>query len=250
MKIATFNIRYADAPDGENSWENRREHVAGWINKYAPSAAGLQEVLPHVREELISLLPGYYILGAARELGYTGEASPIAIRKDLLEPLELYNIWLSPLPFTVDSRFEGNDGHARICTNVLVRDKQTGSILRLLNTHLDCLYSEIRARQLEVMKDFYQNHWTKYPTVLTGDFNAEPDELAPFIKACGFTDISTPEQIDSEYTYHDFFRSTDQKKIDYILISADLTPGKTWCDKSTDPLLSDHFPMISNITLP
>ena len=250
MKIATFNIRYADAPnDGENRWENRRQFVADWINKYAPAAVGIQEVLPRVREELISLLPGYYILGAARESEYTGEASPIALRKDLLEPLEVYNIWLSPRPFTVNSRFSGNDGHARICTNILARDKQSGKIIRLLNTHLDCMYPEIRSKQLAVIENFYLNHWTKYPTILTGDFNAEPNELAPFIKSCGFIDLTTPEDIDTEYTYHDFFRTDDQKKIDYILVSPDIDVTKTWCDKSTEPMLSDHFPIISNVQI-
>jgi len=250
MKIATFNIRYADAPnDGENSWENRRQFVANWINRYAPDVLGIQEVLPRVREELISLLPDYYILGAAREGDYTGEASPIALRKDRLEPLELYNIWLSPRPFTVNSRFDGNDGHARICTSILARDKQSGKIIRLLNTHLDCMYPEIRAKQLAVIENFYLNQWSKYPTMLTGDFNAEPDELAPFIKFCGFTDITTPEHIDSEYTYHDFFRSDDQFKIDYILVSPDIESSKTWCDKSIEPMLSDHFPIISNVKI-
>ena len=43
MRVMTFNIRYLNDNDGRNHWNNRKELVAGIMDKYASDFIGLQE---------------------------------------------------------------------------------------------------------------------------------------------------------------------------------------------------------------
>jgi len=46
LKIMSFNIRYGQANDGDNSWPRRRELVIGRIRAHDPDLIGLQECQP------------------------------------------------------------------------------------------------------------------------------------------------------------------------------------------------------------
>lgn len=52
MNVMTFNLRYASANDGMNSWYYRKAHVADIINRYHPIVMGTQEGLTDQLEEL------------------------------------------------------------------------------------------------------------------------------------------------------------------------------------------------------
>ncbi|MEZ4604734.1 MAG: hypothetical protein R2861_15425 [Desulfobacterales bacterium] len=43
MKIMTFNLRFENDRDGDNSWVNRRRMVVDIINRYQPDILGTQE---------------------------------------------------------------------------------------------------------------------------------------------------------------------------------------------------------------
>ena len=43
LKIMTFNIRYGQADDGDNSWPRRRDLVIARIRAHDPDLIGLQE---------------------------------------------------------------------------------------------------------------------------------------------------------------------------------------------------------------
>ena len=61
------------------------------------------------------------------------------------------------------------------------------------------------------------------PTFLIGDLNSEPDseEIGYILRNFGvkLKDLSTPDQIGSDITFHGFYADPDHKgKIDYILL--------------------------------
>ena len=45
LRVMTFNIRYATAPDGDNVWANRKEILLDTIRAFKPDLLGTQEVL-------------------------------------------------------------------------------------------------------------------------------------------------------------------------------------------------------------
>ena len=51
-KIMTFNIRYDNPYDGENCWVRRRDFVFEMLQREAQDILCLQEVLPHVNNDL------------------------------------------------------------------------------------------------------------------------------------------------------------------------------------------------------
>ena len=45
LRVMTFNIRYATAPDGDNAWDKRKDFLVDVIRKFDPDLLGTQEVL-------------------------------------------------------------------------------------------------------------------------------------------------------------------------------------------------------------
>ena len=59
MKIMTFNLRFENDRDGDNSWANRRRMVVDIINRYQPDILGTQEGKWNQLAYLDDCLPSY-----------------------------------------------------------------------------------------------------------------------------------------------------------------------------------------------
>ena len=42
VKVMTYNVRFATAPDGENAWPKRREALIGLIKRHDPDLLAVQ----------------------------------------------------------------------------------------------------------------------------------------------------------------------------------------------------------------
>lgn len=258
VTIGTFNIRYAGADDGPNSWDNRKQLIIKSINRRDPDIIGFQEVLPHVKDFLDKNLSKYIILGNGRTEDLKGEYNCIAIKKDIFEVMTLETIWLSDTPYLPGSQFENNDSCPRIATGVTLRSKVNNRQFRVFNTHLDHRFPKIRLKQLGVLDKFIEEYDNKrsMPTFLTGDLNSTPEseEVAYILqdfKVC-FKDLSTIEQINSETTFHGFFYDDSHKsKIDYIFAAGDVKLIRSHIDDTEEDgiYLSDHFPIYCDVQL-
>jgi endonuclease/exonuclease/phosphatase family metal-dependent hydrolase len=80
VRVMTFNIRYGNAPDGENAWPHRRDLVAKVIADEKPDVIGVQEALRSQLDELAEALPEYDRVGVGREPAGGGEYSAILYR--------------------------------------------------------------------------------------------------------------------------------------------------------------------------
>ena len=90
LKIFTFNIRVC-VDKGANDFDLRKHRIAELINSEKPDIVGFQEATDRMREELSSLLDGYYVVGCGREKNYCGESAAVAYRRDKFELLKLDN---------------------------------------------------------------------------------------------------------------------------------------------------------------
>ena len=45
LRVMSFNLRYATAPDGDNAWDRRRDLLAETIRAFGPDVLGTQECL-------------------------------------------------------------------------------------------------------------------------------------------------------------------------------------------------------------
>ena len=79
----TYNIPYGNINTATNTWEQRAIHLAEYVNRISPDIMGWQEP---VRNELIDLLhrmPGYAMVGHARDnTAEKGEYTPIMYKTE------------------------------------------------------------------------------------------------------------------------------------------------------------------------
>src|SRR3954451_8827471 len=126
LKVATFNIRYGKAKDGEDSWDKRRGLFMRTVKSMDAAVIGMQEGLAYQLDEIKAACPEYEFFGVGRNDGKRdGEFSPIGFRKDRFEQLAAGTIWLSETPEKVGSK--GWDAALpRIATWARLRDKTNG----------------------------------------------------------------------------------------------------------------------------
>ena len=105
MRIATFNLRYANPKDSGNLWVDRLPVVAALIGFHDFDIFGTQEVLPGQITDLQNLLPNYSWYGLGRDDGKDkGEHSAIFFKKDKFTILNKGDFWLSQTPETVGAK--------------------------------------------------------------------------------------------------------------------------------------------------
>src|SRR5687768_6956923 len=69
MKVATFNVRYANRNDSGNLWVDRAPLVASLIEFHDFDIFGTQEGLKNQIEDMKNALPGYTYYGIGRDDG-------------------------------------------------------------------------------------------------------------------------------------------------------------------------------------
>ncbi len=253
-RIMTFNIRYDNPYDGANCWKRRRDFVFEMLNAQSPDILCLQEVLPHVKQDLEESLPAYNFCGCGRSKELQDEYNPIGYRRERFDLLFTQTFWLGCEPQTPGSMNPYSVDLPRICTQVILRDKKEGIIFSVYNTHLDHMSVQARIWGMAVIFAQMQKY-KDLPSLVTGDFNASPDgeELTYFntYNPLSLVDFSDTSSFPITYTYHDFTDPKSNCKIDYIFATSDIekVDYKTIRDTRDDLELSDHYPGICNFIL-
>ena len=248
MKIVSFNLRCPwKNYDGINDMVHRIGFIYDKIKTEKPSVIAFQEVREEACEALQKILPEYEFFGTLREEGYSVEGLYTAIRKDGFSFIGNEVFWLSPTPFVVGSRFENQSECSRICLVSKIRNKTTNEVVRVLNVHLDHISDQAKILGLKCVYEFLDEYEKKQklPSVLLGDFNAQPqDETIQFAKSKeGLFEVTE----DIKITFHNFGDPNDQRKLDYIFLSNELKDRvqgvELWTDNKDGIYLSDHYPV-------
>lgn len=244
LKVATFNVRCGVARDGENDWLRRRGFAGEVIGGMGADVVGLQECYGFQREDLAAGLPGYGWAGVGREDGVgKGEMCAVLWREERWEVEGgtggtgatggkggdggVGHFWLSEKPGVAGSVSWGS-AFSRMATWVRLRERGTGLVWTVVNTHMDHVSGEARERGAGVIVDFLGEVGRGGPVVVLGDFNCEEGEgpHGVFGRA-GLVDTwrevrgREEGREGGEGTYHGFKGHTRGPRIDWILRSGE-----------------------------
>lgn len=195
-KVITYNIRYANNHDGDDSWDNRKAKVVDILKTNNPDIIGLQEVLKKQLTYLDKNLDQYNYVGVGRDDGKTkGEYSPIFYKKDKYTLVDKGWFWISETP---NKPSKGWDAACkRICTWILLNDINTKTPILVFNTHLDHKGEEARDKGAKLIIDSLKAKAGAIANVFfMGDFNATPGS-APYATLCNNTVLTNAALTDS-----------------------------------------------------
>lgn len=249
MKFATFNIRCDFNQDGENSFSFRKPLILRTIFEKQPDIICFQEVLPHVADWLRENLTGFTTIGCGRSTTLENEQLTVAFRADKYNLMEMHTFWMSETPYVPGSRYEEQSSCPRVCTEVLLFEKETKQVVRVLNVHLDHIGAGARKLGLKQALDHLDSAelFPKAATIIAGDFNDTPDSIIfeAFNDHPGYTDVTKGVG----RTFHNYGRITDDYQIDYIWVRGNLECRniEKWTAEESGLYLSDHYPVCAEL---
>jgi endonuclease/exonuclease/phosphatase family metal-dependent hydrolase len=260
INVMSFNIRYDNPEDGDNSWPNRKEMVAENIRFHKIDIAGLQEVLHNQVKDLEALLPEYDWFGVGRDDGQKkGEYTPIFYLRARFEVLNQSTFWLSETP---ENPGKGWDAAClRIATWGKIEDRLTKAVFFLFNTHLDHVGETARVEGARLLLKNIDALTDDGPVILTGDFNCTEEDLPYKILTSGIDQysglsdsysISKFKPYGSTQTYNGFRDEILTKsRIDFIFVQNinKIIRHGTIAEKWDGRFVSDHNAVMAEVRI-
>lgn len=273
LSILTFNIRYENEIDKENSWKYRKdifnEYLQNLVNENKFDFICFQEVLYNQLHYIQNILPNYSFYCKGREDKneddlFKGEMCPIFYLHNNFDYVNGNTFWLSKTPNEMSCSF-GNS-IPRICTFANFRDKRENhenenknkNDIIIYNTHLDHLSKNAQIEGIKLIKkEILKNYIKNSHIFLTGDFNFNPDPDFDGYKLALSYEFnlydSCSEKSKSIITYHEFLgdKYKYNHHIDYVLYSENNKCVFYEINKETikDKFPSDHYPIIVKFNL-
>ena len=261
LKVMSFNIRYATAPDGENSWNKRKELLLSVIRKFDPDLLGTQETLATQADYLTANLSDHTLVGVGREDGKRGgEFSALMFRTSRFALVDSGTFWLSETPERPGSK-SWDSALPRIVSWARLKDRSDGNREFLyLNTHWDHRGNQARIESGKLIRGWLAEHAGKKPIILTGDFNVNDDhegyqtlvsESASGPRLVDAYRLVHPKARPEESTFGNFTGNRRGKRIDFILTTPDFTASAATIVHTNDNgrYPSDHYPVTAVLTL-
>ena len=251
--IISYNIRYDNDWDIENSWKIRRNKVSQILVQYSPSIIGIQEGLLNQVQYIDSSLIDYDYVGVGRDDGKKkGEFCAIYFDTTRYVLLKNSTFWLSETPDTISVGWDA--ALERICTYGLFKDRITKGKFWVFNTHFDHIGVVAREKSSElILKRIDKINHQSLPVVLMGDFNSTPN--SPPVKELK-TELSDALKISLEKlqgprgTFNGFNEDLPiEKRIDYIFTNDLKVISYTHINDrlNNNRHISDHLPVMIKI---
>lgn len=263
--VMSFNIRYAGANDGTNSWPNRRDLVREAIVNHRPAIFGVQECLWNQGVELSEAFADYRMTGVGRDDGeQKGEMCAIFTSRDRYKVLDHGTFWLSETPDVVGSK--GWDAALpRIATWVKLQDRLCDpDTFFVFNTHFDHMGTLAREQSAELLRERMAAMASGRPVILMGDFNDPATSASPSYRVLVAPEnpgepplsdtwslASREQRMQGEGTYHGFSGEATRGRIDWILTTEDFQGIDAGIERLQDNgrYPSDHFPVWATFRL-
>ncbi|MBE6715895.1 MAG: endonuclease/exonuclease/phosphatase family protein [Ruminococcaceae bacterium] len=247
VRIMSFNIRYGE-------YDSRATIIPEVIADYKPDSVGIQECTFDWAITLGTLLDGYSFVGVGRDTGSMsadcGEMSAVLYRTDKYELVDHGTFWLSQTPNKVS--FGWDAVCRRICTWVILKNKETGEQYAHVNTHLDHEGDEARKNGTQMVVDFALSF--DMPTVVTGDFNySKGCDYYNGIISSGLFDTQdlAPDTMNGK-TYHGYNGGEEGTPIDFIFVNnkvSQVLKYRIMRTKYYGQYTSDHYPIYADMKL-
>lgn len=249
MRIMSFNLLCSGKD--EHAMMKRRELAGRTIMEHLPDSVGVQEATPDWMKWLSKNLPGYDYVGVGRENGKKrGEYSAVFYLKEKYKVVDSGTFWLSATP---EKPTMGWDAVCmRICTWVVLENRQTGEKYAHINTHLDHRGDTAREKGI----DLVLNKAAEFdmPVVCTGDFNLfEGSSLYEQLMSGVLRDTKflAPDTMKNA-TFHHFEVLTDEVGvIDYVLVNDRVKPlvYRVVTEGIDGKFVSDHYPVYADVEI-
>lgn len=244
LRIITHNIRYATRNlfPGETAWRVRLPLLASqflYHTAHVPTALlCLQEVLHDQLLDLLTVLNSaspkgpaeWASIGVGRDDGVkAGEYAVILYRPRSWKLIRSDTIWLSETPHVPGSK--GWDAASvRIATIAILRHRDSGKEIALLNTHLDDQGVVARKEAAKMLRLLVEKNSLERirPVILSGDMNSEADDDAYKVLTNdgehGMTMTDVRERCRFMYGDYNTFtgfegRAEDLTRLDYIFVN-------------------------------
>lgn len=251
IKLMTYNIKYANENDGDDSWSKRKDYLADQINFYEPDIFGVQEALLEQLMFLKSKLNDYEYVGVGRDNGKEkGEFSAIFYKTSKYKLQETDTFWLSEKPKKPSKGWDAM--YPRICTWAQFQDKDSKNKFFVFNTHFDHVGEKARKKSAElILSKIEEINKKEYPLFVMGDLNSELNSRPVEIFQSKLNDskaVSEKVAFGPEGTFNGYrFDEPVQKRLDYIFISRSGISVQKYGVLSDSKDLhypSDHLPVL------
>jgi endonuclease/exonuclease/phosphatase family metal-dependent hydrolase len=250
LKVLSFNIRMSDGSqqtDGENHWQYRKEAVVQMLLDVHPAVIGMQEVCWEQMEYLRENLTGYDGIGVGRDDGVqAGEVMAIFYDKERLELIKSGTFWLSETPDEVSRGWDA--ACHRTATWAQLRDRKSGEVWVLINTHLDHKGPQARQEGMRLIAERVAKFKAQgHRVVVTADFNATTDEpiFAP-LYAVAKDARKEATASDQSMTFNGW--GTSYSQIDHIFCHGfKVERFEVMKDDYGVPYISDHYPVAAEL---
>lgn len=257
LKVASYNVRTntsRDLPD--NGWNKRAARCVELLKAEKFDIFGTQEAQQCHIKTITSI--GYKVIGRPRDNTKNSEYSTIFYDPEVLELQKTETFWLSETPNVPGSR-SWRSACTRICTVGFFTHKASGKKFVFVNTHLDHKSQLARENGVKLIIDYLKKLAPDCPCILTGDFNARPDNKIYKTVTDFMADArNVAEKVlpGPRQTFHGYQADPAKRKmtvpIDYIFVNKNAVKVKSF--KAVDDFKngfasSDHFPVVAEVTL-
>lgn len=256
VDVMSFNIRLDHVADSLNNWKYRKDVAAQMITYYAPDVVGMQEVLKNQLDDLKNRLPEYTVLGVGRADGKEkGEYCSLFYKTDRFDLVKSGNFGLSEMPDSIG--IKGWDAVCeRIVTWAVLKDKVSGKELAAFNTHFDHIGKVARRESAVLLFAKIREIASDLPVVITGDFNGtvDSDPISVLMEGGMQNTYSASDVVyGPAWSFHNFGRIPVEERqlIDFIFVNGQVVANKfrVIADKPDNVYLSDHAPILANLTI-
>ena len=251
IRIMSANVRCLNPQDlGKKSWFYRADLILKNIETEAPTVIGFQEVTKWQYAYLCDALPEYDSVITYRDNTLYSEGCPVFYNTSLYNLKDKGSFWLSETPEVMS--IDWDSACYRICSYVILEEKDTEKEFVVFNTHLDHVSDTARINGIGVVLDKIAQ-FGGLSSVIIGDLNAAEDSETYRSVTESFLDakyqLPNP-QISA--TYQNWGTELDRPCIDYCMISkTGFTVNSYKVVQTTyDGVYpSDHFPLSVSLTL-
>lgn len=252
MRIMSFNIRCANV--GSDTWEDRIGIVSQTMLESEADSIGVQEATPEWMSTLKETVgEKYAYVGVGRDDGDNeGEYSAVFYLKDKYNAIDSGTFWLSETPDEVS--FGWDAVCRRVCTWVVLENKETGEKYVHLNSHFDHVGITARKNSVDLILD-KASEYADLPVVFTADMNVRQgsDNYNQFVDSGILRDTKFDTSDTMNYcTYHDTKpESHADDVIDYVMVNDnfDTITYRVVTEGIDGRFVSDHYPIYADIVI-
>lgn len=206
VKVLSCNIRYSEASDGKNDWVHRKAFCADVIRAQGADIICFQEMWDDQFSDMTEALPEYKTYAMVDEPTGHHPQNCIFYHSDAYTRISAGGYWLSESPHIAGSK-SWDSACVRLANWIRLKDRKTGSELRVINTHLDHVSQIAREHQARLIVEDSTAYPEDYPQILTGDMNCDfRNRAIDIFKAGGWIDTygCVHGTEDPGHTYHEF----------------------------------------------